>query len=166
MPRTKHPRQCDKLMQVARLYMDGADGPIDLDSLAKYAIAGGHYFVGDLEDIRLQKCKQAFSRAFREQYHRDAQGRHVRTWHAKVDKSRSEQHTFWGDMRTAPEEHMEVAFQQRRSQIVGDCAQLKTDVDSWNDNNTHGAQFQLIIDFTDDVAEREQPTQYQPPNPR
>jgi hypothetical protein len=154
-------------MNIARLYMDdGDEGPINLNSLAKFAIANGHWHVGDLEDIRLQKCKQAFSRAFREQYHRDPQGRHVRTWHAKVDKSGSEQQTFWGDMRTAPDEHMEVAFQQRRTQIVGDCTQLKTDVDSWNDNNTYGKHWQLVLDFADDVEERNQPTKYRPNRPK
>jgi hypothetical protein len=69
-------------------------------------------------------------------------------------------------MRVAPEEHMEIAFQQRRQQIVGDCAQLKTDVDSYNDNNPFGAYHQLPLDFTDDVAERQQPTKYVPNNPK
>jgi hypothetical protein len=62
---------------------------------------------------------------------------------------------------------MLMAFQQRRSQIVGDCRQLKTDVDSYNDNNTHKGHYQLPLDFTWDVAEREQPTTYTPkPKPR
>ena len=28
---------------------------------------------------------------------------------------------LWADVRTAPKRHMEIAFQQRRQQIVGDC---------------------------------------------
>ncbi|MGA2060991.1 MAG: hypothetical protein ABSG67_10955 [Thermoguttaceae bacterium] len=67
-------------------------------------------------------------------------------------------------MRTAPAEHTESAFQQRRTQIVGDCRQLKVDVDSYNDNNQFGAHYQLMLNFTDDVAEREQPTTYRPNN--
>lgn len=50
---------------------------------------------------------------------------------------------------------MELAFQQRRRQIVGDCRQLKVDVDSFNDNANIGQTIQLILDFTYDVAELE-----------
>ena len=51
---------------------------------------------------------------------------------------------------------MERAFGQRREQIIGDCAQLKTDVDVYNDlNRGKVPEFQLVLDFTDDVAERQ-----------
>ncbi len=57
----------------------------------------------------------------------------------------------------APHDHMEKAFAQRREQIVGDCVQLKTDVDVYNDMNKGKAPaVQLVLDFQDDVAEREQ----------
>jgi hypothetical protein len=50
---------------------------------------------------------------------------------------------------------MEPSFQQRRQGIVGDCRQLKTDVESYNDNQNKGELIQLILDFTDDMAEYE-----------
>ncbi len=52
---------------------------------------------------------------------------------------------------------MERAFAQRREQIVGDCHQLKTDVDVYNDMAaTKGSEkIQMVLDFTEDVAERE-----------
>jgi len=65
-------------------------------------------------------------------------------------------------MRSAPREHMEVAFQQRRNQIVGDCRQLKRDVDSYNENNHDGTWIQMVFDFRQDLAELEQPTDYRP----
>ncbi len=46
-----------------------------------------------------------------------------------------------------------VAFQQRRQQVVGDCWQLKQDVDSFNQNNKPSQLIQMIFDFTDDLAE-------------
>ena len=49
---------------------------------------------------------------------------------------------------------MERAFAQRREAVVGDCAQLKTDVDAYNDMSG-SERIQIILDFTDDVAERE-----------
>jgi len=36
-------------------------------------------------------------------------------------------------------------------------------VDSYNDNNRFGAYVQLSLDFTYDVEELEQPTEYTPP---
>jgi len=73
---------------------------------------------------------------------------------------------LWDDIRIAPREFMERAFQLRRRQIVGDCKQLKTDVDSFNDNHPEEAPIQLLLDFGDDVAEANQPTEYRPGRPR
>ncbi|MCW2313608.1 hypothetical protein [Rhodoferax antarcticus] len=48
---------------------------------------------------------------------------------------------------------MSLAFQQRRHQIVGDCRQLKMDVDSYNDNRLPVQPIQMIFDFTFDLEE-------------
>ena len=67
------------------------------------------------------------------------------------------QTTFWAMLDYADRDHMERAFYQRREQIVGDCVQLKTDVDVYNDKNSDEPPIQLMLDFTDDVAERLEP---------
>ena len=98
----------------------GGAEPFDLDELARFAINNGHWkrHGGTL----LQLCKRDFARAFRKECHTDPQGREVRTYHAKKEwDSDRRQLVFWADMRTAPLEHMQVAFQQRRNQIVGNC---------------------------------------------
>ncbi len=46
---------------------------------------------------------------------------------------------------------------QRRQQIVGDCLQLKTDVDVYNDKRDLAEPIQIPLDFTLDVAELQQP---------
>jgi hypothetical protein len=52
---------------------------------------------------------------------------------------------------------MEKAFAQRREQIIGDCLQLRTDVDVYNDlNRGKQPEIQMVLDFTEDVAERQQ----------
>ena len=67
------------------------------------------------------------------------------------------QHTFWAMMGFASHDHMEKTFAQRREQIIGDCFHLKVDVDVYNDLNADKNQeVQLILDFTEDVSEREQ----------
>jgi hypothetical protein len=56
----------------------------------------------------------------------------------------------------ASHDHMERAFTQRREQIVGDNLQLKTDVDVYNDlNRGKRPEIQLVLDYSDDVAERQ-----------
>ena len=58
-------------------------------------------------------------------------------------------------MRTATHEHMETAFQQRRRLIVSDCKQLKSDVDSYNENFNSGDAIQICFDFNEDLEEAE-----------
>lgn len=96
------------------------------------------------------------SQALREEYKEDGQGRRYRVNHAVRVTKAGVQYTFWGMMGFASHEHMEKAFTQRREQIVGDSHQLKTDVDVYNDliRGKHPS-IQLVLDYTDDVAERE-----------
>lgn len=51
---------------------------------------------------------------------------------------------------------MERAFKGRRNQIVGDCVQLGTDVDSYNENVCLDDPIPMLWDFTDDVTESKQ----------
>ncbi len=91
------------------------------------------------------------SSALREEYDTDEKGRRYRVNYAvRIGKRLS----LWSNRDYAPHDHMEISFAQRRNGIVGDCIQLKTDVDSYNDFGEH-ANVQLILDFTEDVAERE-----------
>ena len=46
------------------------------------------------------------------------------------------------------------AFIQRREQIVGDCFQLATDVEVYNEMNKDQEPIQIPMDFRDDVEER------------
>lgn len=103
-------------------------------------------------DLILARCREDFARALREQYIADDDGNPVRAKHVARVKEGDEQFHLWADIRNAPKAHMELAFQQRREQIVGDCVQLKRDVDFYNSVNA-GDEIQLLLDFTDDVAE-------------
>ena len=163
--RTQTRKNNDLMLKIVDEYLSqGGTEPIDLDELARFAMSKGLW--NRHTSKLIQMCKRDFSRAFREQYHRDPQGREVRTFHAVRTKSGDTQKTFWANIVTAPEEHMEVAFNQRRNQIVGECKQLNRDVSSFNDNNTNNAKYQLSLNFTEDIAELEQPIEYTPNQPR
>jgi hypothetical protein len=94
--------------------------------------------------------------ALREEIQTDEKGRRYRVNHAVRVSKGGVQYTFWATMGFAPHEHMEKAFAQRREQVIGDLVQLKTDVDVYNDLNAgQRPKIQLVLDFGDDVAERE-----------
>ena len=101
----------------------------------------------------ISQCADHISRALREEYITDSQGRRVRTKHPAPTYQNGKQTSFWDDIRTASPGHMQAAFQVRRRQIVGDCNQLKTDIDSYNDNYNTGQQIRMIFDFTQDLRE-------------
>ena len=106
-------------------------------------------------DIVLRKCREDFAKALREQYITDDRGRPVRAKHVARITREGQQLHLWADIRRAPRQHMLVAFQQRREQIVGDCRQLKRDADFYNAAHPGNEPIQLWFDFRDDIAEAE-----------
>jgi hypothetical protein len=123
-----------------------------LKDVGAWALKEGKWEAG--RDILLRQFCEDMGRALREEYIRDPQGRLVRANH--VVRGDGETGFLWADINTAPREHMVIAFDQRRDQIVADCAQLKRDIDSYNDNQNSGdAPLQLRLDFARDVVEYE-----------
>lgn len=94
------------------------------------------------------------SRALREEYATDEQGRRYRVNHAMRVTKNGVQLTIWGILGYAPHSHMERAFTQRREQVIGDLVQFQVDVEVYNEMNPHQPPIQLVLDFSDDVAER------------
>jgi len=112
-------------------------------------------------DLVLKKCQEDFAKALREQYIEDAQGRPVRAKHAARVRRGDEQLHLWSDIRYAPHQHMQIAFQQRREHIVSECRQLKRDVDYYNNERPEKTEIQLVFDFTEDVEEGEFSSDFQ-----
>lgn len=126
--------------------------------LAVWAVSSGRW--EPPKDLVLKQCREDFSRAMREQYIQNDRGQPVRAKHvARITKGAEQLH-LWADIRNAPRKHMESAFRLRRQQIVGDCRQLKRDVDYYNGEHPDQKMIQLVFDFTDDIAEGEFPEEY------
>ena len=103
-------------------------------------------------DVESQ-CAEELARAAREEYRTDINGRRYRAKHSvRVDKNGT-QLSFWADIDSAPRSHMERAFAQRRRQVVGDCWQLKVDIDHYNGVHPKESPIQMVFDFTDDLNE-------------
>lgn len=103
----------------------------------------------------LSKLSEDMAQALRVEYRTDRYGRRYRVNHSVTITSGGVQLRLWADLDYAPRPYMEKAFALRRKQVVDDCLQLKTDVDVYNDSHAKGNPIPLILDFTDDVAERQ-----------
>lgn len=144
----------EQLQGIVRLYRAAHQPwPAAAKQIALWAIDSGHW--EPQRAALVDQCAEELSRAMREEYITDAQGRSVRANHAARVFRDGEQLTLWADIRSATRQHMEVAFQQRRQQIVGDCRQLKVDVDSFNQNRAATQPIQIVFDFRNDLAEME-----------
>jgi len=99
------------------------------------------------------------SQLFREEYRTDKNGQRYRAKHAVRTKTGERTQSLWADMDdvNAPREHFVKSFSQRRQQIVGDCFQLKTDVDVYNSKSVLQPPIQVPLDFTLDVEELQLP---------
>lgn len=138
---------------VAEYRESGEPWPATSHEIAAWAIRTRRW--GPEPGSVIDMCADHVARAMREEYITDPQGRRVRSKHAARVNRAGKQITLWADIRTADQQHMGIAFQQRRQQIVGDCSQLKKDVDSFNDNRQPESPIQMVFDFTQDLAELE-----------
>ncbi len=147
---------------VAEYRAAGQPWPSDTKAVAGWAIKNRLW--QDRPETAIKRLARKLARAMREERFIDPQGRSVRLKHAYPDlrshEGVPEQHLIWEDMPRMSDGQMLASSQLRRQQVLGDCAQLKTDIDSFNQNYNDGKPIQMSFDFTEDLIEREQPTKY------
>ena len=130
---------------------DGHPYPVNLREMARWAIERGLW--KPQGSLLVTQLAAELAEAMRDEHIIDPQGRSVRAKHAVRRERDGKQLSMWADIRTAPREYMAVAFAQRRRQIVGDCRQLETDVESFNENRCPNDPIQMSFDFTMDLLE-------------
>ena len=161
----KRKTRVEQLQVILGMYEDEhGPGPHEHRVVAQWAINRG--LIPPVRRDFVGETAKALSRAARQEYFTDEDGRRVRRRH--VVKTRDEdgtQHFMWATIETATPKHMHVSLQQRRSAILQDCVQLDNDKDYFNDHNSHGAVIQLSFDFSEDVEEARLPTEYSDTRP-
>lgn len=143
-----------QLQRIVREYQrDGQKWPATAAEIANWAVNTGR---NELTTPTVERhVARELAQAMREEYFTDAQGRRVRAKHpARVAKN-GQQLMLWDDIRSAPRNHMQMAFQLRRRRIAAECKQVKTDVDSYNNTHPDETPIQMVLDFTQDVEEIE-----------
>lgn len=135
----------------------GGDGLIDPHEVASWAYRNGLH-KPNLKTV-IDAIAADISQAFREEYRTGERGQRYRAKHAVRSKQGGKTLSLWADIddERAPREHFVRSFAQRRQQIVGDCFQLKTDVDVYNAKDPSQVPIQVPLDFTYDVEELQLP---------
>ena len=130
---------------------------IDPHDLAAWAYRNGLHKPNPRTIIDL--IAKDISQVFREEYRTDRRGRRYRAKHAVTNKQGNKTQSLWADLDDieAPHQHFQKSFAQRRSQVVGDCFQLKTDADVYNEKRNPSVPIQIVLDFTLDVEELQIP---------
>lgn len=127
--------------------------PTPLEDVAQWAVLNGLY-KPNLKTV-LQMCRDDMADALRQDKRVDEEGR---TYRAKLSVRTSiggTQLSLWADADLAPRSFVEKAVHQGRRAIASDCYQLKQTADHFNFARGGDNPIQLILDFTDDVAELE-----------
>lgn len=135
----------------------GGDGLLDPHAVAEWAFKNGLH-KPSLKTV-IEAIAADIAQVFREEYRTDALGQRYRAKHAVRSKKGNKTMSLWADMddERAPRDHFVRSFAQRRNQIVGDCFQLKTDVDVYNGKHPTQQPIQIPLDFTYDVEELQLP---------
>lgn len=135
----------------------GGDGLIDPHAVAEWAFRNGLH-KPSLKTV-IDAIATDIAQLFREEYRTDSLGQRYRAKHAVRSKKGNKTMSLWADIDDdrAPREHFVKSFAQRRNQIVGDCFQLKTDVDVYNAKNPTQRPIQIPLDFSYDVEELQLP---------
>lgn len=129
------------------------DGPVPLDVVAEWAIQHGLFRPAPRDVVKI--CREALAESLRQEKRVDDKGRRYRAKHSVRTSVGGTQLSLWADIDRAPRSFMEKSFGQRRKAIVDDCFQVKQDVDHYNDEHSTAEPIQIVLDFSEDVAEME-----------
>jgi len=146
----------DRLQQIWHRYeTDRQHKPTSAREAVEWAVQEGLLELPETDPYDILAGQMA--QALRNEYRNDEKGRRCRVNHSVRITKGGVQYSFWGSMPHSSHDFMEKTFAQRRELIIGECAQLKVDVDVYNDMVTGSKPLiQLVLDFTEDVAEREE----------
>lgn len=138
----------EQLQKIANDYMASEEPwPATKRQIAAWAVRNGRW--KPLPELLVAKCAEDLGQAMAGEHFTDEQGRSVRAKHA----ARMGTDWLWDDHRTMNRRHATISFALRRSQMVGECKQLKTDVDSYNENHCPSKPIQMNFNFTRDLEE-------------
>src|ERR1700731_3074502 len=131
----------------------GQPWPATAEQMGEWAVAHDRFQIP--RGMAINQCKEKIARAMRFEHVKDRRGRSVRKYYAARVRENDQLVMKWDDL-NAERPFMEVSTANRRNQILGECRQLKNDVDSYNERLCPEQPIQVEFNFTVDLEELEQ----------
>ena len=122
--------------------------PFSLHEVYAWAVAKNLWYAPI--DLAEKKFVAEMADTLREEYITTEDGEKVHYYYA-VTKGR--QGSLWANLDTAPRDHIDTSLKQRRRQSLGDCRQMKTDMDYVNRKRFSTQPIQMSFNFDADLAE-------------
>ena len=105
--------------------------------------------------MAVRQCAERIGRAMGLEHVKDKKRRSVRKYYAARVRKNGQLVMKWDDW-NAPRPFMEVAAANQRNQILGQCWQLKNDMDSFSDRRCPDQPMQMDFNFNIDLEELDQ----------
>jgi hypothetical protein len=129
---------------------EGGSWPATREQIAERAVANERYQL--TRGMAVRQCAEKLSRAMGLEHVRDKKGRSVRKYYAARIRENGQLVMKWDDL-NAQRPFMEVAAANRRNQVLGQCWQLKNDIDSYNERRCPDQPIQIDFNFNVDLEE-------------
>jgi len=144
----------DQLLKIVEDYRNsGGEWPATREQIAEWAVANDRYEV--TRSIAVSQCAEKLGRAMGLEFVKDNKGRTVRKYYAAPIRENGQLVMKWDDW-NAERPFMETAAANRRNQILGQCWQLKNDMDSYSERRCPEQPIQMDFDFNVDLEELSQ----------
>jgi hypothetical protein len=141
----------DQLLQIVEDYRAaGGAWPATREQIAEWAVANERYRL--TRGMAGAQCAEKLSRAMGLEHVKDQKGRSVRKYYAARVRENGQLMMKWDDLNTE-RPFMQIAAANRRNQILGQCWQLKNDIDSFNDRRCPDEPIQMDFNFNVDLEE-------------
>ncbi len=127
--------------------------PASREQIAEWAVANERYEL--TRGMAVRQCAEKLGRAMGLEHVRDRKGRSIRKYYAAPIRENGQLVMKWDDL-NAPRPFMEVVAGTRRNQILGQCWQLKNDMDSYTERRCPDEPIQLDFNFNVDLEELSQ----------
>jgi len=144
----------DQLVKIVEDYRAaGMPWPASREQIAEWAVAKERYQL--TRGMAVRQCAEKLGRAMGLEHVKDRRGRSIRKYYAAPIRENGQLVMKWDDL-NAPRPFMEIASANRRNRILGQCWQLKNDMDSYSERRCPDEPIQLDFNFNVDLEELSQ----------
>jgi plasmid maintenance system killer protein len=141
----------DQLLRIVEDYRAaGEPWPATRDQIAEWAVAHDRYQL--TRGMAVSQCAEKISRAMGLEHVKDKKGRSVRKYYSARIRENGQLVMKWDDQ-NAERPFMEVSAANRRNQVLGQCWQLKQDIDSYSEQRCPERPIQIDFNFNIDLEE-------------